>query len=287
MFQIKFPVLRLIFAYYITESGEITSIHKLHINLLKLFIDKFKIKDFIITIDDTENIESIEKHKNYIISNLGNDINIFIEKNDKFNREGIIYYKYVISKLDEYSANNELLFFGHLKGISNDDLNNTIKWVSLMYYFNLFYSYDAIDKLYNYQKEDYSKYICYGTIYHFHNIESISKYGWMYMGSFHWLNSSRLFNYMNENNIDINFLACGDRLRTCAETFLPNIFDNTHVAFLHDEWYNKNHNPLQYDSPDISYKEIEYCALLYMDYDTIVSYFDFFDKYIMNNKNDK
>lgn len=160
MFQIKFPVLRLIFSYYITESGEITSIHKLHINLLKLFIDKFKIKDFIITIDDTENIESIEKHKNYIISNLGNDINIFIEKNDKFNREGIIYYKYVISKLDEYSANNELLFFGHLKGISNDDLNNTIKWVSLMYYFNLFYSYDAIDKLYNYQKEDYSKYIC-------------------------------------------------------------------------------------------------------------------------------
>ena len=150
MFQIKFPVLRLIFAYYITESGEITSIHKLHINLLKTFIDKFKIKDFIITIDDTENIESIEKHKNYIISNLGNDINIFIEKNDKFNREGIIYYKYVISKLDEYSANNELLFFGHLKGISNDDLNNTIKWISLMYYFNLFYSYDAIDKLYNY-----------------------------------------------------------------------------------------------------------------------------------------
>ena len=102
MFQIKFPVLRLIFSYYITESGEITSIHKLHINLLKLFIDKFKIKDFIITIDDTENIESIEKHKNYIISNLGNDINIFIEKNDKFNREGIIYYKYVISKLNEY-----------------------------------------------------------------------------------------------------------------------------------------------------------------------------------------
>ena len=170
---------------------------------------------------------------------------------------------------------------------SNNDLNNTIKWVSLMYYFNLFYSYDAIDKLYNYQKENYSKYICYGTIYHFHNIESISKYGWMYMGSFHWLNSTRLFNYMNENNIDINFLACGDRLRTCAETFLFFIFDNTHVAFLYDEWYNKNYNPLQYDSPDISYKEIEYCTLLYMDYDTIVSYFDFFDKYIMNNKNDQ
>ena len=109
----------------------------------------------------------------------------------------------------------------------------------------------------------------------------------MYMGIFHLLNSSRLFNYMNENNIDINFLACGDRFSICAETFLPNIFDNTHVAFLHDEWYNKNHNPLQYDSPDISYKEIEYCTLLYMDYDTIVSYFDFFDKYIMNNKNDK
>ena len=43
MFQIKFPVLRLIFAYYITESGEITSIHKLHINLLKLFTIKYTI----------------------------------------------------------------------------------------------------------------------------------------------------------------------------------------------------------------------------------------------------
>ena len=111
MFQIKLPILRLIFSYYITESGEITSIHKLHINLLKLFIDKFQIKDFIITIDDIENIELIENHREYIVSNLGNDVNIFIEKNDKFNREGIIYYKYVINKLDEYAANNELLFF--------------------------------------------------------------------------------------------------------------------------------------------------------------------------------
>ena len=57
-------------------------------------------------------------------------------------------------------------------------------------------------------------------------------------------------------------------------TYINNMDKSSNIN--HPEWYNKNHNPLQYDSPDISYKEIEYCTLLYMDYDTIINYFDFF-----------
>ena len=70
----------------------------------------------------------------------------------------------------------------------------------------------------------------------------------MYMGSFHWLNSTRLFNYMNENNIDINFLDSefsDDKLLDEALDFLfeillnPNVKDNKFDKKSFDKIYDR------------------------------------------------
>jgi hypothetical protein len=275
--------LRLIFSYYITPDNEISFIHKLHIYLLRKYAYIFTNIDIIITIDDINNEEAINNHKNYISDFLNVDsLTFYVEQNDSYLREGNIYVKYVIDKLDEYSKNDDLIFFGHTKGLTNpqnlNNIENTKMWVSLMYFMNLDYLYEVIGKLLDVSRIDFKDYICYGSLYHIHHNTTITKYTWMYMGSFHWINPKRLINHINENNIDIDFVhKILIKNRTAAETFLPNIIDNTHVAFLNDQIYNKDTNTLTYERHDITYTEILYCACMHLQYDDYINFITFYD----------
>ena len=115
--------LRLIFSYYITPNGELTYIHKLHLYLLRKYAYIFNNIDMILVIDDLNNIDAINMHKQYIQDILNvNYINFIIEQNDSYLREGKVYVKYVIDKLDEYAINDDLIFFGHTKGLTNENL---------------------------------------------------------------------------------------------------------------------------------------------------------------------
>ena len=133
--------LRLIFSYYITPNNEITYMHRLHMHLLQKYVNVFSIIDIYLCIDDIHNIDLIEKHKSFIQETLNCEINFFIEQNDQYYREGNIYINYVINKLDEYAKTDDLIFFAHTKGLTNEknlnNLENTKQWVSLMYYMNL------------------------------------------------------------------------------------------------------------------------------------------------------
>lgn len=274
--------LRLIFSYYITPNGELTYIHKLHLYLLRKYAYIFNNIDMILVIDDLNNIDAINMHKQYIQDILNvNYINFIIEQNDSYLREGKVYVKYVIDKLDEYAINDDLIFFGHTKGLTNENLENTKIWISLMYYMNLEYLYEVIGKLLDTSRDDFKDYICYGTIYNNHHNTTITKYTWMYTGSFHWINPKRLLDFININNIDIDFVhKIPIKNRTSAETFLPNIIDYTHVAFLNDQIYNKDANTLTYEHHDITYNKILYCACMHMQYDDYINFISFYDNEI-------
>ena len=84
--------LRLVFSYYITLNNEISFVHKLHIALLKKYINIFSDIDFIILIDDVNNEDAINNHKSYIIEQLNrNDINFIIEEYDDLFHKIFLY----------------------------------------------------------------------------------------------------------------------------------------------------------------------------------------------------
>jgi len=256
-------------------------------HLLQKYVNVFSIIDIYLCIDDIHNIDLIEKHKSFIQETLNCEINFFIEQNDQYYREGNIYINYVINKLDEYAKTDDLIFFAHTKGLTNEknlnNLENTKQWVSLMYYMNLEYLYEVIGKLLDTSRDDFKDYICYGAIYNIHHNTTITKYTWMYIGSFHWINPKRLINFININDIDISFVRKIDiKKRTSAETFLPNIIDNTHVAFLNDQIYNKDTNVLTYEHHDITYNEILYVACMHMQYDDYMQYLTFYNNNVQN-----
>ena len=270
--------LRLVFSYYITLNNEISFIHKLHIALLKKYINIFNDIDFIILIDDVNNEDAINNHKSYIIEQLNrNDINFIIEKYDQKFKEGKIYVKYIIDRLNEYI--DDLVFFGYTKGLDDKCLNNienTKLWISLMYFMNFDYIDDVIEKLL-----DDTNYICYGTLYHNHHNSIISKYTWKYIGGYHWINPKRLLEYIDKNCINIEFVHKIDmKVRTSIETFLPNILDYINVAFLNDQIYNKDTNTLMYNHHNIEYVEILYCACMYLQYDDYLRFSNFYNNEI-------
>ena len=206
---------RLIFAYYIMD--EITNLHQFHMQFLSERIGIFKYVDIYLLYDDES---KIEENKNYIISKLNRDDINFVEiKNNPNLREGQIYKTYIIDKLDQY---NELIFFGHTKGVSNyinlEQIYNTKLWIALMYYFNIYY--------YKEMSFDFetNKSLSWGAIYNYDE-NNTTKYHWQYTGSFQWINTKELLKYIKENNIDLSEYNSDRKIYACAEEFLGNTFD--------------------------------------------------------------
>ena len=259
---------RLIYSYYVMD--DITDIHKYHMLMLSKFIYIFNYIDFYLLCNDINNNELINKHIQYIKSILNKDnINFIIIQNDSELREGQIYKKYIIDKLNDY---NELIFFAHIKGITNlNNLNNkdnTYLWIALMYYFNLnYYKQMAEDFLYN-------KSLSWGTIYNYDE-NNITKYHWQYTGSFHWINCKELYNYIKDNNIDLSIYEVKQKMRTCAEEFLGETFDPKYAAFLNHKRYNKYFSHFLYENSSLPYYNINWVGFELIDIDSYNNFLNF------------
>lgn len=128
----------LIYHLYLNNDIDSNIIYKIHYKCLKHYAVIFDKMKFIISIDDLNDKNLIEKGIKWVLD-ISNGIPIIIKivKNDEY-REARTFY-------DEIYNNNEdrgLVYWGHSKGLSNI-YNNMFncesikKWVCTMYFYNL------------------------------------------------------------------------------------------------------------------------------------------------------
>lgn len=238
-------------------SFEENEMYEVHFRCLENINRFFKEAIFVITVDDLNNplITSL-KHKlsNEICYNIKN-ITFIVEQNNKLEREGYIFKKYVIDKLNKLWDENTLVFFAHTKGIYNyTEDRNVAKWVISMYYFCLnnveCFMYDLLrDKILSYG------FPCFDNCPWNENINFI------YAGSFQVFSPSHIYKYIIDNNIDLNktLYYSMDNNRFMMELFLPTIIKNKDIDKVgyaeydrlkkyHIKWPMDIYDPKQYDT---------------------------------------
>lgn len=205
---------KLVYSFYLTDNSFNEEINLLHFNCLKKYLNVFD--EVSLTIINEASKENIIRLENFFLTNFnGGKISFTIIPNQEL-RETFVFNEEVIKKLGD----DELVFFAHNKGVSNVekyDKRNISIWVAGMY----FYSLNFIEEM------EYAlisrPYISYGSfLTQTKPIEDTQrpKYGWCYIGTYFWINSKKLKDYINLHNIEIP--SCSDRY--FDEEFLGNIY---------------------------------------------------------------
>jgi hypothetical protein len=174
--------------------------------------------------------------------NLTPNISFKIVENT-YLRDSRTFYDFIATKLDEYDG---LTFFGHNKGTTNLDtynLENVSKWITSMYYLSLEYidevvhsltegrelSFGSLINVIDYDKivisedevEDKRKFVDRTKIF-------LGKNKYLYTGTFFWLNTLSIYEYMRKNDVELPKLTD----RWYAENFCANLF-KIEFAFSH------------------------------------------------------
>lgn len=176
---------------------------KLYVYMHFYFLKKYSIlfdKVVILLGFDDFNPILVNSVKHKIIETIRcRDLEINVVKNESVLRDAYFFKKYFIDELDKFEG---LVFFGHSKG-GGWTINNTFKWVNVMYYYNLEFIDDVVNKL---SSDDNS--IFYGTF----KIEKVTDFNqtikerllaW-YAGTYFWMNVDKLKRFLYENNIDLS-----------------------------------------------------------------------------------
>lgn len=206
---------KLIFNFYIQPKwleGEVGKINEIHLRCLKEYAHNFDEIVFVITMDNVDNLELINTVKEKIMPLFTKgQITIRIEKNTKL-REAATFYNEIVKRLGD----DDLVFFGHNKGITNigkDNKESIYYWIYGLY----FYSLNFIDDVERVLIGDNG--ISYGAFPSQCKLNDCIKYKWMYSGNFYWLNSKKVKNYIENKGIAIPSLDN----RMYGEQFIGNI----------------------------------------------------------------
>lgn len=249
---------RIVYVFYVFDgikSFDEVEAYKLHFRCLEHFANVFNEAMFIITADDLNN-PLIDQAKNFFYRTFSHcPVDIYVEQNDKYNREGPWYYKYIVKELNNLDG---YTWFGHTKGLQNEHMENRLPsyWITSMYYFSLMF--DPAEVLSN-------KYVAFGFPCFFggyskthlsfledeikDNIENLEKdldtmddlmkmyvkkskfisydHVWLISGSLYWMNCQKIYQYVQENDIPIdfdNYPPYWYNLKWVAEYFLPDLF---------------------------------------------------------------
>lgn len=194
--------------------------YKMHMACLKHYSYIFNKACFNISVDNLSNKEQIKRIKEDIVNCDFGDLEIIVTENNEYCESNT--FKYFI--LDNLGKSNELVFFGHTKGIINviDGINypeNILHWIFTMYFFNLEYFCvnDMKKKLIHSIGGKQNTF--YGTLRTFIDILNTS----FYPGTFYWINQMKLY----EDNLN-------------GVIRIPNIFNRNFCEHLPMIYKNKD-----------------------------------------------
>ena len=275
--------LRLIYSFFIKDNECNDEIYQLHYKLLYRYLHLFDEIIIIFLYDKNCEYDIIFRLQSLFIGYNHRNIQFIIEENNKNLREGIIYKKYIIDKLNYYDG---LTFFAHSKGVSNSYglqyIDNLKLWIFSMYYLNFNWINEVKDYIGEYST--FGDKYCYGALYfkdHRHNNNN----NWFYSGSFQWINTKKIYKYIKNNNIDISPYISeeNERLMRCAELFLGSVLNEENCSFHNDEHYNKKAELFPFYGWEISYNNINELIKAYLkpaEYNDLINNF----QKILNNK---
>lgn len=184
--------------YFYFDTFEFLEVYKLHLDCIKLYNDIFDQYTFIIGVNDINDNELIDHWKNIIKTYINsNKISFIIEKNDPILRDGIVCYKYLISKLKDYDG---LVLWGHSKRDLSLDKDLIYNWITMMHYQN----WCMNDQIENILTSFNNQYCCHGPFLSYLN-GSLNQL--FYMGGMYWLYPKKIVQLFEKEYIEmINYI---------------------------------------------------------------------------------
>lgn len=186
----------MVFHFWLPENVDENYLHilRIHLRCLDLFRDNFTDIKYVLAYD-VKNEDMIKAYERRLFGDgfIGN-ISFKVIENNPMLREAVTYYDEVISKLDSIDG---ITFFGHLKGATNFGNKNVKpenieKWITFMYWMNMRdvkYVADILVRPHT---------ITYGTFKFL--AKDFTRNGWAYLGSFQWINTKKLYDYIGGRN---------------------------------------------------------------------------------------
>lgn len=245
------PKKRMVFHFYINSGWENSITNKIHLKCLELYGYIFDEIVFVINIDDVNDIETIKKFQLKMLDlGLTPRMSFKVVENH-YLRDSKTFYDEVVLNMDKYDG---LTFFGHNKGLTNINIMDkevVSRWITSMYYFSLEYINEVIYLLTDGREMSYGpllvniddKYLPQTldngddkSVFLERSNVVLGKNKYFYMGTFFWLNTMVLNDYISRNNIELPKLCD----RWYAENFCANVFPMG-FAYSHNGIYVTNY----------------------------------------------
>ena len=212
--------MKLVYHIFVPKGG-LNLIHKIHFACLNEYSYRFNSALFVISIDNTEDHETITSVEYEIVKCGFRDLRFKVIKNDPNKREAETLKTEIFDNIMK-SPSNELTFFGHTHGAyrNGDNLLSQAYWVSSMYYFLL--DGDYYNRCVNNTVGNY----CYGPfLFSSEKLQSLEYYPkncWWYHGSFYVLNEYNIKRYIEKNKFNLDNIAF---CKTYSELVLGSLFE--------------------------------------------------------------
>ena len=221
---------RLIFYFYIPQTGYKSFSNEIHLRCLKHYSDIFDEALFLIATQEKSNDSEVMRLEKELIEIFNRQKITFKVVENSYLREAKYFYEEVALKLGELDG---ITFFGHSKGITNIssgqfEKETIYRWITAMYYGCLEFMNEVEQSLTD------SRNFAYGTLLDIVNIKEVGqewlhdilytdlgKYSYLYTGTFFWLNTRCLKNFMDNKGISLPVISD----RWYAENFLANIVE--------------------------------------------------------------
>ena len=217
---------KLVFNFYITKDWRENIVYTIHFNCLNYYKDCFDEVYFAMSCEDPSDIDSINEVEYKLLKIFGTKKKVIFDlvENDPIYCEVPTFKREIIDKLGE----DNLVFFGHLKGVMdiklvdmyNEDPEDIYRRICGLYYFSLEGERKEKEVTRSLMKDvcaiSYGAFMTQFTCEH--KLKNVN--AWYYAGTFFWINSRRLKDYIEDNNIKLPSY----RDRFYAENFLGDIY---------------------------------------------------------------
>lgn len=238
---------KLIYYFYLTDDFKENRANKINFRCLKRYANIFDEADIYISIDDDKNFALIkEAEKVFLGLPFNGNISFRVRINDSNYCEAEVIKSELLDKIDTLDC---LVFFGHAKGYSNfktypENMEDIQKWIIGNYYLSLEHMDEVVESI---SENSYYSTSVFGSFPIVSN-EKIKesdfsdwnkifpgriKYNWFYSGCFFWVNTMRLYNYINIFSPSMPKMCD----RYFGERLLGNIFPYTRNATAHRNMY--------------------------------------------------
>lgn len=200
----------LIFHLFAFRGFTNNSITKIHERCLKHYLNIFDESKFIVAVDDLSDKDTISEAFNWVSSIYSG--NSKFDFRVKLNTE--LYESDTLKEeiLDNIDTLRDYVFFGHLKGISNNNDRDGVNkeslkwWVCGLYYFSLNFVDEVIDRFSGHSRASEMFYGPFATVYTNPSASPMLKLNHnncFYQGTFYWINMKKFSNYLKEGIIKL------------------------------------------------------------------------------------